>query len=170
MMESFSPKTGKKVRHCVQENKDLWGSKLRCSCGCGFRKNIWHRYEDRPTSYGYKCYNILNNGSAKQRREAGADDTGYCDQPMIADWKLELMGKAILEQVFREQRDLIHYTINLIRQSYRTQRPAETGMANLTARMAAQYLRLTAEVYPELMKKVESSCAYIVPEVCHERN
>ena len=135
MMESFSPKTGKKVRHCVQENKDLWGSKLRCSCGCGFRKNIWHRYEDRPTSYGYKCYNILNNGSAKQRRDAGADDTGYCDQPMIADWKLELMGKAILEQVFREQRDLIQYTINLIRQSYRTPRPAETSMANLTTRM-----------------------------------
>lgn len=135
MMESFSPKTGKKVRHCVQENKDLWGSKLRCSCGCGFRKNIWHRYEDRPTSYGYKCYNILNNGSAKQRRDAGADDTGYCDQPMIADWKLELMGKAILEQVFREQRDLIQYTINLIRQSYRTPRPAENNMANLTARM-----------------------------------
>ena len=135
MMESFSPKTGKRVRHCVQENKDLWGSKLRCSCGCGFRKNIWHRYEDKPTSYGYKCYNILNNGSAKQRRDAGADDTGYCDQPMIADWKLELMGKAILEQVFREQRDLIQYTINLIRQSYRTPRPAENNMANLTARM-----------------------------------
>lgn len=135
MMESFSPQTGKRVRHCVQENKDLWGSKLRCSCGCGFRKNIWHRYEDRPTSYGYKCYNILNNGSAKQRRDAGADDTGYCDQPMIADWKLELMGKAILEQVFREQRDLIQYTINLIRQSYRTPRPAETSMANLTTRM-----------------------------------
>ena len=135
MMESFSPQTGKRVRHCVQENKDLWGSKLRCSCGCGFRKNIWHRYQDRPTSYGYKCYNILNNGSAKQRREAGADDTGYCDQPMIADWKLELMGKAILEQVFREQRDLIQYTINLIRQSYRTPRPAENNMANLTARM-----------------------------------
>ena len=135
MMESFSPQTGKRVRHCVQENKDLWGSKLRCSCGCGFRKNVWHRYEDRPTSYGYKCYNILNNGSAKQRRDAGADDTGYCDQPMIADWKLELMGKAILEQVFREQRDLIQYTINLIRQSYRTPRPAENNMANLTARM-----------------------------------
>ena len=135
MMESFSPQTGKRVRHCVQENKDLWCSKLRCSCGCGFRKNVWHRYENRPTSYGYKCYNILNNGSAKQRRDAGADDTGYCDQPMIADWKLELMGKVILEQVFREQRDLIHYTISLIRQSYRTARPAETSMANLAARM-----------------------------------
>ena len=135
MMESFSPQTGKRVRHCVQENKDLWGSKLRCSCGCGFRKNIWHRYEDRPTSYGYKCYNILNNGSAKQRRDAGADDTGYCDQPMIADWKLELMGKAILEQVFREQRDLIQYTIDLIRQSYRAPRPAENNMANLAARI-----------------------------------
>ena len=135
MRERFSPRTGKKVRHCVQENKDLWGSKLRCTCGCGFRKNVWHRYEDRPTSYGYQCYNILNNGSAKQRREAGADDTGYCDQPMIADWKLELMGKAILEQVFRERRDLIQYTIGLIRQSCRTARSAETSKAAITAQM-----------------------------------
>lgn len=135
MRERFSPRIGKKVRHCVQENKDLWGSKLRCTCGCGFRKNVWHRYKDRPTSYGYQCYNILNNGSAKQRREAGADDTGYCDQPMIADWKLELMGKAILEQVFREQRDLIQYTIGLIRQSCRAARSAETSRAAITAQM-----------------------------------
>lgn len=29
----------------------------------------------------------------------------------------------------------------------------------------SQYLRLTAEVYPNLMKKVEKSCAYVIPEV-----
>lgn len=87
--ESFSAKKGKKTTHCVQENRDLWGSRLRCTCGCGFRKNVWHKYDDKPNTYGYQCYNILNNGSANQRRKAGADDTGYCDQPMIADWKLD---------------------------------------------------------------------------------
>lgn len=54
---------------------------------------------------------------------------------MIVDWKLELMGKAILEQVFREQRDLIQYTIGLIRQSCRTARSAETSRAAITAQM-----------------------------------
>ena len=135
MMDSFNPQTGKKVRHSVQENRDLWGSRLRCSCGCSFRKNRWHKNANAPDSFGYQCYNILNNGSGKQRREAGADDTGYCDQPMIADWKLEMMGKAILEQVFGEQRDLIQYTIDLIRQCYRSQKPKESNLTSLHARM-----------------------------------
>ena len=129
-------KTDAKVPvHGTKENHDLWGSKMQCSCGCSFRKNRWHKNENSPWSYGYQCYNILNNGSAKQRREAGADDTGYCDQPMIADWKLELMGQKILEQIFGEQRDLISYTCDLIRQCYRSQKPAETSLTNITARM-----------------------------------
>ncbi|MBQ8237142.1 MAG: recombinase family protein [Oscillospiraceae bacterium] len=129
-------KTDAKVPvHGTKENHDLWGSRMQCSCGCSFRKNRWHKNTNAPNSYGYQCYNILNNGSGKQRREAGADDTGYCDQPMIADWKLELMGQKILEQIFGEQRDLISYTIDLIRQCYRSQKPAETSLVGITARM-----------------------------------
>ena len=133
--ENFNPQTGKKVRHSVQENRDLWGSRLRCTCGCSFRKNRWHKNNNAPDTFGYQCYNILNNGSGKQRREAGADDTGYCDQPMIADWKLELMAKAILEQVFREQRDMIQYTIDMIRQCYRSQKPKESNLLGIQTRM-----------------------------------
>jgi hypothetical protein len=131
---SFSP-NAKVPRHGTKENRDLWGSRLECSCGCSFRRNIWHRYVDAPTTYGYQCYNILNNGSAKHRRDAGADDTGYCDQPMIADWKLELMAKKVLEQVFREKRDLIDYTCQLIRDSYRSPKVAETNLPNILARI-----------------------------------
>ena len=131
---SFSP-NAKVPRHGTKENRDLWGSRLECSCGCSFRRNIWHRYVDAPTTYGYQCYNILNNGSAKHRRDAGADDTGYCDQPMIADWKLELMAKKVLEQVFGEKRDLIDYTCQLIRDSYRSPKVAETNLPNIIARI-----------------------------------
>ena len=45
-----------------------------------------------------------------------------------------------------------------------------TYMGHKTVRATAGYLRLTAEVYPELMKRVEKSCAYVIPEVCHEGN
>lgn len=45
-----------------------------------------------------------------------------------------------------------------------------TYMGHKTARSTALYLRLTAEVYPELMEKVESSCAYAILEVSHEGN
>ena len=54
---------------------------------------------------------------------------------MIADWKLEMMGKAILEPVFFEQRELIQHTIDLIRQCYRTQKPKESNLVGITARM-----------------------------------
>ena len=134
MQASFSPNAKKPV-HGKKENHDLWGSRMQCACGCSFRKNRWHRNANAPDSFGYQCYNILNNGSGKQRREAGADDTGYCDQPMIADWKLEMMGKAILEPVFFEQRELIQHTIDLIRQCYRTQKPKESNLVGITARM-----------------------------------
>ena len=133
--ESFSAKNGKKTTHCVQENRDLWGSRLRCTCGCGFRKNVWHKYDDKPNTYGYQCYNILNNGSANQRRKAGADDTGYCDQPMIADWKLELMGKKILELVFQDKRDLIDHTCDMIRKCLQTARPQGVTLSNIVGKM-----------------------------------
>jgi len=37
-------------------------------------------------------------------------------------------------------------------------------------RSTAQYLRLTAEVYPDLMKQVEKNCSYVIPEVVYEGN
>ena len=135
MMESFNPQTGKKVRHSMPQKRDLWGTRLRCSCGCSFRRNRWHRNANAPDSFGYQCYNILNNGSAKQRREAGADDTGYCDQPMIADWKLEMMGKAILELILIQQQELIQHTMELLRQSDRSQSPRESNLSNIYGRM-----------------------------------
>lgn len=45
-----------------------------------------------------------------------------------------------------------------------------TYMGHKGIRSTAQYLRLTAEVYPELMKKVESNCSHVIPEVFHEGN
>ena len=135
MMESFNPQTGKRARHAMPHKRDLWGTRLRCSCGCSFRRNRWHRNTNAPDSYGYQCYNILNNGSGRQRREAGADDTGYCDQPMIADWKLDLMGKAVLELILTQQQELIQHTMELIRQCDRSQSPRESNLANIHGRI-----------------------------------
>jgi hypothetical protein len=43
-----------------------------------------------------------------------------------------------------------------------------TYMGHMGIRSTAQYLRLTAEVYPELMKQVEKTCSYVIPEVTYE--
>ena len=133
--EHFDPITGKKTKTAMRENKDLWGSLLQCTCGSSFRKNAWHRYKDRPNTYGYQCYNILNNGSAKKRREAGADTAGYCDQPMIGDWKLELMAKKVLEQVFDDQKDLIDYTIGVIQDCLCSEDKQDRSITTLNAQI-----------------------------------
>ena len=53
------------------------------------RKDVWHPTKHGLT-YGYKCYNVLNNGSKKVRIEVGLDAEKYCDMGAIADWKLYL--------------------------------------------------------------------------------
>lgn len=43
-------------------------------------------------------------------------------------------------------------------------------MGHRNAQSTAKYLRLTAEVYPELMEKIENYSAYVIPGVCYDAN
>lgn len=104
--------------HGKIESKDLWLNKAQCSCGASFRKNRWHKNKDGKWSYGYQCYNQLNNGSAKKRRDAGQDDTGYCDQRMIADWKFEFMAKAVMQNIWQDKKDIIEQVCTILKKSY----------------------------------------------------
>lgn len=96
---------------------------------------IVYLYNNRPTTYGYQCYNLLNNGSARSRREAGADDTGYCDQPMIADWKLDLMAKVIFERIWTDKNAVISKTCDLIRECYRADAPKKANLSGIVAQI-----------------------------------
>lgn len=69
-------------------------------------------------SYGYQCYNQLNNGSAQKRKAAGLDVEGFCDQGMIADWKLELMAKTIFHEIWNNRKESIQKTLELIKSCY----------------------------------------------------
>ena len=109
----------KQPNHGKNETKDLWATKLKCRCGASFRRNRWHKNNNAPWSYGYLCYNRLNNGSAQKRRDAGLDDTGYCDQTEIPDWKLEIMGKIIMEQVWRTRAEDIKLACEILQECYK---------------------------------------------------
>lgn len=109
----------KQPNHGKNETKDLWATKLKCRCGASFRRNRWHKNNNAPWSYGYLCYNRLNNGSAQKRRDAGLDDTGYCDQTEIPDWKLEMMGKMIMEQVWRTRAEDIKLACKILKECYK---------------------------------------------------
>lgn len=100
----FSDK-GKEIPHTagVNTKKDIWTRKLKCRCGCSFRKNKWRKNSDGEVVYGYKCYNQLNNGSKAIREDSGLSGDRYCDLRELADWKLEMMARGIFQILFSNQ-------------------------------------------------------------------
>lgn len=101
-----------------KETHDKWNRKLQCACGASFRKNRWHKNKNKDWSYGYQCYNQVNNGSGKKRREQGLDDTGFCDVQMVADWKLEVMCKRLFEEIWQNRNETIQEVCNILEQCY----------------------------------------------------
>lgn len=108
-----------KTTHSKRDSKDIWVNLLRCSCGSSFRKNKWHTKNDGGISYGYQCYNQLNNGNKKKREELGLDTEGYCDSRMIADWKLDFMAKSLLEHLWTDRKESVLLALDLIKRYYR---------------------------------------------------
>ena len=115
-----------------RESHDKWNRKLKCSCGAAFRKNRWHKNKNKEWSYGYECYNQINNGSAKKRRKQGLDDTGFCDIPMIADWKLEIMCKCIIEEIWKDRNEAMKQACKILEKCY------QADMDNQTEKIVIQ--------------------------------
>lgn len=53
---------GKIEKTGTRTAEDIWAKHLVCRCGYRMRKDRWHMNKTGFT-YGYKCYNRLNNGS-----------------------------------------------------------------------------------------------------------
>lgn len=93
---------GKLEKTGVRTSEDIWAKRLVCRCGYRMRKDKWHVNKTGLT-YGYKCYNILNNGSKQARIDAGLDADKYCDMGTIADWKMDLMLFEVLKALNLEE-------------------------------------------------------------------
>ena len=96
-----------KVTISNRTSEDIWVNKLRCSCGYACRRDKWHVRKDGSISYGYQCYNRINNGSKQKREEMGLDSEGYCGIRMYGDWKLEMMADTLFEQLLGDKQ-LVH--------------------------------------------------------------
>ena len=83
----------------------IWVNKLRCACGSCFRKNRYHKANDGTLTYNFVCYNQVRYGKASERAKKGADTEGFCNEPSITDWKMELMAKTFIDQVWQTRKD-----------------------------------------------------------------
>lgn len=108
---------GKNERTGTRTSEDIWAKRLICRCGHRMRKDRWHVNKTGLT-YGYKCYNVLNNGSKQTRIDAGLDADKYCDMGTIADWKFDLMLHELLKALNLNNDDLIKKAYNQFENSY----------------------------------------------------
>lgn len=108
---------GKLKRTGTRTSEDIWAKRLICRCGHRMRKDRWHVNKTGLT-YGYKCYNVLNNGSKQARIDAGLDADKYCDMGTIADWKFDLMLHELLKALNLNNDDLIKKAYNQFENSY----------------------------------------------------
>lgn len=101
------------------KSKDIWLSKLKCKCGSSYRKNKWRTNKKTGEEvFGYQCYNQLNNGSKAFRQKNGLDTEGYCDIKMIADWKLDLMAKTVISDIWKERSKAVLQAYQMIIDCY----------------------------------------------------
>lgn len=134
-----------KTTHSKRDSKDIWVNKLRCSCGSSFRKDKWHTKLDGKISYGYQCYNQINNGNKKKREALGLDTEGYCDIKMITDWKLDFMAKELLEHLWQDRKASVLIAIDLIKRYYKDDRLNENqhDAVSIKAKIDKAQTRLT---------------------------
>ncbi len=128
-------KEGKLEKTGVRTSEDIWAKRLVCKCGYRMRKDKWHANKTGLT-YGYKCYNILNNGSKQARIDAGLDADKYCDMGTIADWKMDLMLYEVLKALNLEESE----TVNKAYQTFQNKHTKETNESR-TLRDAEAKLR-----------------------------
>lgn len=118
-----------------RSSADIWTQKLRCSCGKCFRKNIWYTYKDGTRAYGYQCYNQLNNGTKKERERLQLDTEGFCDQKMIADWKMDFMSKVVTDDLWQNRTEAVTLALDLLKQYYKEEQAS--GSASLLSAIRA---------------------------------
>lgn len=132
---------GKLERSGTRTSEDIWAKRLICRCGHRMRKDKWHVNKTGLT-YGYKCYNVLNNGSKQTRIDAGLDADKYCDMGTIADWKFDLMLRELLKALNLNNDDLIKKAYNQFENSYTKETKEARELRDAEAKLRKMRIKL----------------------------
>ena len=111
-------------RRGVNPARNVWLTKLRCSCGTHSHYKRYHwrtnsnvRTGGEPTQvYGYACANVVNNGGKELRREYGVE--GGCSVKSFPEWKLVFMTQILCSRLLKNPSKTKDKMIALIRKYY----------------------------------------------------
>lgn len=112
-------------RRGVNPARNVWLTKLHCSCGSHMKRYHWrtnsHVYTDGVETpvYGYACANVVNNGSRELRKNAGIeDDERGCSVKSFPEWKLVFSAQQILSRLLKNPNKTKSKMVALIRKYY----------------------------------------------------
>ncbi len=81
-------KYGRKIRQGLAPCKNVWGRKLRCTCGHAMNRRMAHKSKSGEPSYCFQCYYQMRTGMPSTRLKKGLSIDGICDNDMFMEWKL----------------------------------------------------------------------------------
>lgn len=112
-------------RRGVNPARNVWLTKLHCSCGSHMKRYHWrtnsHVYTDgiETPMYGYACANVVNNGSKRFRKEACIEDDDIgCSVKSFPEWKLVFSAQQILSRLLKNPEKTKSKMVALIRKHY----------------------------------------------------
>lgn len=109
-----------------KDKKEFWCKKLVCACGSSFRKNKWRTNKStNQIAYGYQCQRQVNYGSKSFREKNGLSTEGFCGVRMVADWKLDMMAKLVLEYIWKDRGASVIKALEIIKENYQLDEPEE---------------------------------------------
>lgn len=102
----------------IKVAKDLWTRKIVCACGASMRKDKWRVSKGGEEHYGYYCYGQIRKGSVKRREALGVSTEGACAISKIADWKIDMIAKMTIEQVWTDRNAAVIKAYEIIMECY----------------------------------------------------
>ncbi len=87
-------------------SKDIWVKLLVCSCGHGVSRQHWSGARNTH-KVAYRCREVVRNGTPAKRKEKGLPYEGYCNTPMVPQWKLVLMAKYVFTQYLNRKDEVL---------------------------------------------------------------
>ena len=109
-------------RRGVNPQRNIWLTKLRCSCGSHFKRYHWRtnsnvRTGAEPTHvYGFACAKVVNHGGKELRREYGVE--GGCSVRSFPEWKLVFMTQILCSRLLKNPSKTKDKMIALVRKYY----------------------------------------------------
>ena len=86
--------------------KDVWGKLLVCSCGHAVNRTHWSG-SGGTKKLAYRCRMVSTNGTPENRKKKGLPYEGYCNTPMVQEWKLQMMAQYILQEFLQKKDEVL---------------------------------------------------------------